>query len=153
MLSIVLWKCIQIGLQEARYFYFLNLLIVLIIWTNYSYQISNNKGNAFDSQARRPHKSAPQGSQSFTAYTISKEQYDSWKWFFLMKLWYNQSDQHTRILLTSLERVFRKKKCVSIDSKCSETHKMQNKIFTLLTHTAQSPSGVAEWNFNTINRT
>ena len=25
----------------------------------------------------------PQESQSFTAYTITKEQYDSWEWFFL----------------------------------------------------------------------
>ena len=47
-----------------------------------------------------------QESQSFTAYTISKEQYDSWEWFF-MKLWYNQSDQHTRNLLASLAPVLR----------------------------------------------
>ena len=48
----------------------------------------------------------PQGSQSFTVYTISKEQYDSWEWFF-MKRWYNQSDQHARIWLASLARVLR----------------------------------------------
>ena len=49
-------------------------------------------------------KSAPQG--SFTAYTNSKEQYDSWEWYF-MKLWYNQSDQHAPILLASLAHVLR----------------------------------------------
>ena len=48
----------------------------------------------------------PQESQSFTAYTFSKEQYDSWEWFF-MKLWYNQADHHARIWLASLARVYR----------------------------------------------
>ena len=48
----------------------------------------------------------PQESQSFTAYTISKEQYDSWEWVFV-KLWYNQADQHARIWLASLARVLR----------------------------------------------
>ena len=52
----------------------------------------------------------PQESQSFTAYTISKEKlYDSWELFF-MKLWYSQPDQHARfarIWLASLARVLR----------------------------------------------
>ena len=42
---------------------------------------------------------------------------------FFMKIWYNQSDQHARILLASLGRIlsialtkiFENKKCVSID--------------------------------------
>ena len=38
-----------------------------------------------------------QGSQSFIAYTISKDEND-----FFMKLLYIQSDQHARILLASL---------------------------------------------------
>ena len=59
----------------------------------------------------------PQESQSFTAYTFSKEQYDSWEWFF-MKLWYNQSDQHARILLArvlhfTLTKTFGKKVCLN----------------------------------------
>ena len=53
---------------------------------------------------------------------------------------------------------FRKKKCVSIDSKCSKTHRNAKKKFYLFdrlraSRVAQSPSGVAQWNFNTINRT
>ena len=101
------------------------------------------------------------------AYTISKDENN-----FFMKLWYNQSDQHACTLLASLARVLRfaltkifgKLKCVSIDSKCSETHrnakkkkKKKKKMYPFdrlrASRVAQSPSGVAQWNFNTINRT
>ena len=39
-------------------------------------------------------------------------------------------------------KIFEKKKCVSIDSKCSETHRNAKKIFTPMTDFA--PSGVAQ---------
>ena len=53
---------------------------------------------------------------------------------------------------------FHKKKCVSIDSKCSETHKNAHKIFypfdpLRALRIAQNPADVAQLNFNTINRT
>ena len=55
-------------------------------------------------------------------------------------------------------KIFEKNKCVSIDSKCSETHRNAKKNFypfdrLRASRVAQSPSGVAQWNFNTINRT
>ena len=110
-------------------------------------------------------KSAPQGSHSFTAYTISKEQYDSWEWYF-MKLWYNQSDQHARILLASrarvlrfaLTKIFEKISASQSTRNALKRIEMQKKFFypfdrLRTSRVAQCPSGVAQWNFNTINRT
>ena len=55
------------------------------------------------------------------------------------------------------QRFFEKKKCVSIVSKCSKTHRNDKKIYPLdplrALRIAQSLSGVAQWNINTINRT
>ena len=88
------------------------------------------------------YNSTPQGSQSFTAYTISKEQYDNWEWFF-RKLWYNQSNTsntlascllRSRTFCASRSLKFFKKECISIDLKYSETHGNAKKSFTLLVH-------------------
>ena len=43
---------------------------------------------------------------------------------------------------TKFTKIFEKKKCVSIDSKCSETHRNAKKNFTPMTDFA--PSGVAQ---------
>ena len=53
---------------------------------------------------------------------------------------------HVRFALT---KIFEKKKCVLIDSKCSKTlRNAKNHPFD-----PWCPSGVVQWNFNTINRT
>ena len=78
--------------------------------------------------------------------------------------WCHSLAQHicARILLASLKRILgfalMKNKCVSIDSKRSETHRMQKKFFypfspLRASRIAQSPSGVAQLDFNTINWT
>ena len=76
-----------------------------------------------------------QGSQSFTAYTISKDEND---------LFYE-----TLIHSIGPTRKFSKKKSVSIDSKCSETHRNAKKSFypfdrLRASPVAQSPSSVAQ---------
>ena len=81
----------------------------------------------------------PQGShsQSFTAYTISKDEND----FFYETLIHSIGPTRSHLVRFARARFalsahenFPKKKCVSIDSKCSETHRnAKKKNFTPLT--------------------
>ena len=71
-----------------------------------------------------------QGSQSFTAYTISKDE----NYFFYATLIHSIGPTRSHIARFARARFtlrahenFRKKKCVSIDSKCSEAHRNAKK--------------------------